>query len=52
MVCSLPKQYKNLSLSGLTVYALLNPSFWIDTINLGVSIVYMEGTWVITTKLF
>ena len=34
----------------LTLYALMDSSFWFDTINLGWSIVYIEGTQVITSK--
>ena len=35
----------------LTLYALMDSSFWFDAINLGWSIVYIEGSQVITTTL-
>ena len=33
-----------------TLYALMNSSFWIETINLGRSIVYINGSQVIISK--
>ena len=33
-----------------TIYALMNSSFWIETINLGRSIVYINGSQAITSK--
>ena len=33
-----------------TLYALMNSSFWIETINLGMSIVYINGSQYIISK--
>ena len=44
------KQYKNLRLTDLTIYVLMDHSFWFESTNLGVSVVYMEETQVITTN--
>ena len=35
---------------GLTLNALMNSSFWFDTINLRWSIVYVKGSWAIILK--
>ena len=34
----------------LTVYALIDSSFWFDTINFGCSIVYIKGSQVIISE--
>ena len=38
------------SQGNLTLYALMDSSFWFDTINLGWPIVYNEGSYVIISK--
>ena len=50
MIVNLATVLATLRQAGLTLYAQMDPSFWIDTMNLGQSIVYNERSQVIISK--